>query len=81
MKQHTLRTSEKIELRTAFCSKVEKVIGVGRKLHYEELKDLYTSPKTARIIQIRRVGWAWHVARRGRSEMPTQFQHENMKES
>lgn len=55
-------------------------------LEYEEnctRKDwkICTSPKTVRIIQIRRVVWAWHVARRQRSEMHTQFQHENMKES
>jgi hypothetical protein len=44
------------------------------------VEDLFASPKTVRIIQIRRVGWAWHVARRERSEMHTQFQYENMKE-
>lgn len=73
-----MRTYEKREPRTAFCSEVEKVIGVGKKLQLEEL---YTSPKTVRITQIRRVGWAWHVARTERSEMHTQFQHENKNES
>jgi len=33
------------------------------------------------IIQIRHVEWALHVPRRERSEMHTQFQLENMKES
>lgn len=45
------------------------------------MEDLYTSLKAVRIIQIKRVGWAWHVAPREISEMHAQFQRENMKES
>jgi hypothetical protein len=33
------------------------------KLHNEELRDLYTSPSTVRIIKSRRKRWAGHVAR------------------
>jgi hypothetical protein len=36
-----------------------------RKLHNEELKDLYSSPNIVRVIKSRRMGWAGHVARMG----------------
>jgi hypothetical protein len=35
-----------------------------RKLHKEELHDLYSSPTVARVIKSR-MRWAWHIARRG----------------
>jgi hypothetical protein len=37
-----------------------------RKLHNEELNDLYSTPNIVRVIKSRRMGWAGHVARRGR---------------
>jgi hypothetical protein len=36
-----------------------------RKLHNEELRDLYSSPSIIRIIKLRRMRWAGHVARMG----------------
>jgi hypothetical protein len=36
-----------------------------RKLHNEELHDLYSSPSIIRIIKARRMRWAGHVARMG----------------
>jgi len=36
-----------------------------RKLHNEELNDLYSSPNTVRMIKSRRMRWARHVARVG----------------
>jgi hypothetical protein len=36
---------------------------VWRKLHNEELKDLYSSPNIVRVIKSRRMGWTGHVAR------------------
>jgi hypothetical protein len=39
-----------------------------RKLHNEELHDLYSSPSIIRIIKSRRIRWAGHVARRGEEE-------------
>jgi hypothetical protein len=36
-----------------------------RKLHNEELRDLYSSPSIIRIIKSRRMEWAGHVARMG----------------
>jgi hypothetical protein len=37
----------------------------GRKLHNEELHDLYSSPSIIRIIKARRMRWSGHVARIG----------------
>jgi hypothetical protein len=44
------------------------VTGEWRKLHSEELRDLYSSPSTIRIMKSRRMRWAGHVARMGRNE-------------
>jgi hypothetical protein len=41
------------------------VIGGWRKLHNEELHNLYCSPSIIRIIKSRRIRWAGHVARIG----------------
>jgi hypothetical protein len=35
--------------------------GEWRKLHNEELRDLYSSPRIIRIIRSRRMKWAVHV--------------------
>jgi len=36
-----------------------------RKLHNEQLNDLYSSPNIVRVIKSRRMGWAGHIARMG----------------
>jgi hypothetical protein len=41
------------------------VTGEWRKLHKEELRDLYSSPSIIRIMKSRRMKWAGHVARMG----------------
>jgi hypothetical protein len=45
--------------------KRDEVTGEWRKLHNEELCDLYSSPSIIRIIKSRRMKWAGHVARMG----------------
>jgi hypothetical protein len=52
-------------LRRIFGSKRDEVTGDWRKLHNEELHNLYSSPSIIRIIKSRRTRWAGHVARRG----------------
>jgi hypothetical protein len=43
--------------------KRDEMAGGWRKLHNEELHDLYCSPSIIRIIKSRRMRWAGHVAR------------------
>jgi hypothetical protein len=50
-------------LRRIFGPKRDKVIGDWRKLHNEELHNLYCSTSIIRIIKSRRMRWAGHVAR------------------
>jgi hypothetical protein len=38
------------------------VTGDWRRLHNEELHNLYSSPNIIRKIKSRRMRWAWHVA-------------------
>jgi hypothetical protein len=48
-----------------FGPKRDEVMGEWRKLHNEELHDLYSSPSIIRIIKARRMRWEGHVARMG----------------
>jgi hypothetical protein len=52
-------------LRQIFGPKRDEVMGEWRKLHNEELCDLYSSPSIIRIIKSRRMRWAGHEARMG----------------
>jgi hypothetical protein len=52
-------------LRRIFGPKRDEVTGECRKLHNEELRDLYSSPSIIRTIKSRRMRWAGHVARMG----------------
>jgi hypothetical protein len=45
-----------------FGPKRDEVTGEWRKLHNEELNDLYSSPITIRVIKSRIIRWAEHVA-------------------
>jgi hypothetical protein len=62
---HRLRVFENRMLRKIFGLKRDEVTGEWRKLHNEELSDLYSSPSIIRIIKSRKMRWAGHVARRG----------------
>jgi len=52
-------------LRGIFGAKMDEVRGEWRKLHKEELNDLYSLPNIVRVVKWRRMRWAGHVARMG----------------
>jgi hypothetical protein len=52
-------------LRRLFGPKRNEVTEKWRKLHNEELNDLYSLPNFARVVKSRRMRWAGHVARMG----------------
>jgi hypothetical protein len=61
-----LRVFENRVLRRIFRPKRDEVTGEWRKLHNEELYDLYSSPNIMRVIKSSRMRWLGHVARIGR---------------
>jgi hypothetical protein len=61
--KNRLRVFENRVLRRIFGPKRAEVTGEWRKLHNEELRDLYPSPNIIRIIKSRRMRWAGHVSR------------------
>jgi hypothetical protein len=63
--EHRLKTFENRVLRRIFGLKRDEMTGERRKLHNEELHNLYSSPSIIRIIKTRRMRWAGHVARMG----------------
>jgi hypothetical protein len=72
-KQHTLQNSELREehrlsvfqnrMLRIFGPKRNEVIGDWRKMHNEELHNLYSSPSIIRMIKTRRMRWREHAAR------------------
>ena len=67
------RVFENRLLRRVFGPKRDQVTGEWRKVHNEELRDLYSLPNIVRVVKSRRMRWAWHVARMGRGEVCTEF--------
>jgi hypothetical protein len=60
-----LRVFENRVLRKVFGPKRNEMTGEWRKLHSEELNDLYSLPNSVRVVKSRRMRWAGHVARMG----------------
>jgi len=60
-----LRLFENSVLRRVFGSKRDEVTGEWKKLHNEELRDLYSLPNIVRVVKLRRMRWAGHVALMG----------------
>jgi hypothetical protein len=65
--EHRLRVFENRVLRRIIGPKRDEVTGEWRKLHKEELRDLYSSPSIIRIIKPR-MRWVGGVARREENE-------------
>jgi len=58
-----LRVFENRVVRRIFGPKSDEVTGEWRKLHNEELNDLYSSPNIVRVMKPKRMRWAGLVAR------------------
>jgi len=63
--ERRLRVFENRVLRRIFGPKRDEVTGVWRKLHNEELSDLYSLLNIVRVVKSRRMRWAGHMARLG----------------
>ena len=63
--ERKLRVFGNMVLRRIFGPRRDEVTGEWRRLHNEELNDLYSSPSVVLVIKSRRMRWAGHVARMG----------------
>jgi len=63
--ERKLRVSENMVLRRILGPRRDEVTGEWKRLHNEELNDLYSSPNIVRVIKSRRMRWAGHVMRMG----------------
>ena len=63
--ERKLRVLQNTVLRRIFGPRRDEVTGEWRRLHNEELNDLYSSPNIVQVIKSRRTRWAGHVARMG----------------
>ena len=63
--ERRLRVFENRVLRRIFGPERDEVTGDWRKLHTEELNDLYSLSNIVRVVKSRRMRWAGHVARMG----------------
>jgi hypothetical protein len=60
-------------LRRIFGPRRDELTGEWRRLHNEELCDLYSSQNIIRVIKSRRMRWAVHVVRMGRGQVLAMF--------
>ena len=71
--ERRLRVFENRVLRRVFGPKRDEITREWRKLHNEELSDLYSLPNIVRVVKSRIMRWAGYVARMGRGEGCTGF--------
>jgi len=60
--ERKLRVFENMVLRRIFGPRRDEVTGEWRRLHNEELNDVYSTPHIVQVIKSRRMRWAGHVA-------------------
>ena len=60
-------------LRSVFGPKRDEVTGEWKKLHNEELRDLYSLPNIVQVVKSRRMRWASIWGAWGRGEVCTRF--------
>jgi hypothetical protein len=77
--ERRLRVFENWVLRRIFGSQRDEVTGEWRKLHNEELNDLYCLPNMVRVMKSR-MSWAGNVARLGRGVAYRGFRWGNLRE-
>jgi len=65
LEERRLRVFENRVLREIIGPKRKEITGEWRRLHNEELYELYCSPNTIRVNKSRKIRWAGHVARMG----------------
>jgi hypothetical protein len=78
--ERRLRVFEKRVLRRIFGPRRDELTEELRKLHNEELNNLYPTPNIVRVIRSRRMRWGGHVASMGRGEAYTGFWWGNLRE-
>jgi len=78
--ERRLRVFENRVLRGIFGPNRDEKTGEWRKLHNEELNDLYCSPNIMCFIKSKRMRWARHVASMGRGELYEGFWWGNLRE-
>jgi len=66
--ERKLRVFENMVLRRIFGPRRDEVTGEWRRLHNEELNDLYSPPNIVCVIKSRRMRWAGHVAHMGKEK-------------
>jgi hypothetical protein len=59
--ERKLRVFENMVLKRIFGPRRDEVNGEWKRLHNEELNDLYSSPNSVRVIKSRRIRWAGDV--------------------
>jgi hypothetical protein len=79
--EHRWEMLENRVLKKIFGSKRDEVMGGWRKLHNEELHNLYSLTSIIRIVTSRRMRWAGHVTRMGRLGLHIEYWWETRKET